>query len=120
MGRQLDVNRTIGLLLCVSAGFGARAQLNTADVVVTVTDSSGAAVPSAAVTITNAGTNVSRTINTSAAGVYTFTSLQVGVYDLRVQAPGFAPYDARDAKLAVGDRLRLDAKLTIGERRPKA
>ena len=113
-GRQLGVNRTIGLLLCLSAGFGARAQVNTADVIVTVTDSSGAAVPSAAVTITNAGTNVSRTINTSEAGVYTFTSLQVGVYNLRVQAAGFAPYDARDARLAAGDRLRLDAKLTIG------
>ena len=114
MRRQFGFNRAVGLLLWVSAGFGVRAQVNTADVVVAVTDSAGAAVPSAVVTITNAGTNVSRTINTSEAGAYTFRNLQVGVYNLRVQAPGFAPYDARDARLAAGDRLRLDAKLTLG------
>ena len=114
MRRQFGLNRAVGLLLWVSAGFSVRAQVNTADVVVAVTDSAGAAVPSAVVTITNAGTNVSRTINTSEAGAYTFRNLQVGVYNLRVQAPGFAPYDARDARLAAGDRLRLDAKLTLG------
>jgi Carboxypeptidase regulatory-like domain len=115
MRRQFGLNRAVGLLLLwVSAGLGVRAQVNTADVVVTVTDSSGAAVPSAVVTITNAGTNVSRTINTGDAGAYTFRNLQVGVYNLRVQAPGFAPYDARDARLAAGDQLRLNAKLTVG------
>jgi hypothetical protein len=53
---------------------------NAADIVGTVTDPSGAAVPSAKVTIVNLGTNVSRSAQTGASGDYPFTLLPVGRY----------------------------------------
>jgi len=72
---------SVSLLCAVDA----RAQ-DTADVVGTVTDSSGAIVPGATVTLTNAGTNVSQTAQSAGDGNYLFTLLQVGSYAIKVQA----------------------------------
>ncbi len=54
-----------------------------------VTDSSGAAVPNATVTITNTGTNQSETTKTNGSGNYTQTRLTPGTYRLKVEAPSF-------------------------------
>jgi hypothetical protein len=54
-----------------------------------VTDSSGAAVPNATVTITNTGTNQSETTKTNGSGNYTQTRLIPGTYRLKVEAPSF-------------------------------
>ena len=52
------------LLFCV---FAARSQQNTADILGTVTDTSGAIIPGASVTLTNTGTNISQTAQTNQA-----------------------------------------------------
>ena len=54
-----------------------------------VTDSSGAAVPNATVTITNTGTNVSETTKSNGSGNYTQTRLIPGTYRIKVEAPSF-------------------------------
>src|SRR5262245_18853070 len=54
-----------------------------------VTDSSGAAVPNATVTITNTGTNVSETTRTNGSGNYNQTRLMPGTYRVKVEAPSF-------------------------------
>jgi hypothetical protein len=54
-----------------------------------VTDSSGAAVPNATVTITNTGTNGSETTRTNGSGNYTQTRLIPGTYRVKVEAPSF-------------------------------
>jgi hypothetical protein len=54
-----------------------------------VTDSSGAAVPNATVTITNIGTNLSETTKTNESGNYTQTRLIPGTYRVKVEAPSF-------------------------------
>ncbi len=103
------------LLFFVAACSTSKAQLTTADVVGTVTDASGAVVPNATVTIVNTGTGVSRTTSSSSGGDYAFSTLEVGAYDLTIKASGFAPFEAHSLKLAVGDRLRIDAKLAVGQ-----
>src|SRR5262249_12464412 len=55
----------------------------------TVTDSSGAAVPNATVTITNTGTNASETTKTNESGNYNQTRLIPGTYRIKVEAPNF-------------------------------
>jgi hypothetical protein len=55
----------------------------------TVTDTSGAAVPNATVTITNTGTNVSETTKSNVSGNYTQTRLNPGTYRVKVEAPSF-------------------------------
>ena len=99
------------LLLCVS---GVRSQQNTADILGTVTDISGAVVPGATVTLTNTGTNVSQTTQSSGTGDYTFTLVQVGNYSIKVQAAGFKTYLAPSLSVSAGDRARMDAKMEVG------
>lgn len=103
----------VGLMLAVVVG--AAAQVNTAEVVGTVTDPSDSVIANARVTITNTATGVSRSMQTGAGGDYAFTALQVGTYRVRVESPGFALFEAQDLKLAAGDRVRLEAKLAVGK-----
>jgi carboxypeptidase family protein len=91
-----------------------RAQ-ETADVVGTVTDASGAVVPGATVTLTNIGTNISQTAPTNSSGDYVFNLLQVGSYSIKVESKGFKTFSAPNVTLAAGDRARVDAKMEVGD-----
>jgi len=80
----------------------------------TVTDSTGAALPNATVTIVNTGTGASRDLQTDAAGRYTAPLLLPGDYDVHVSVTGFQPYERRGLRLAVGQDAALDVKLELG------
>ena len=54
-----------------------------------VTDTSGAPVPGANVTVTNSATTGTRTTVTNGDGVYTFPGLPPGSYQLKVELQGF-------------------------------
>ena len=60
----------------------------TASIVGTVTDPSGAAVPSAKITITNTETGIIRSTTTNATGSYAARELAIGRYNVRVEAGG--------------------------------
>jgi hypothetical protein len=90
------------------------AQESTADVVGTVTDSTGAVVPNAKVTVKNVNTGITRTANSNNKGDYLFTFLNVGTYQVDVEARGFRTFIAKDIHISAGDRARIDAKLEIG------
>jgi len=79
-----------------------------------VTDSSGAAVPKATVTITNTLTGAARTLETNTAGVYTAEALPVGTYQVAVEAAGFERSVHSGITLNVTDRLAIDFVLQIG------
>src|SRR5579864_2981374 len=91
------------VLICMSllCAVGARAQ-ETGDIVGTVTDSTGAVVPNATVTLTNTGTNVSQTAQSGGDGNYAFTLLQVGNYIVKVSAAGFKTATAPALALSSG------------------
>lgn len=90
------------------------AQLTTADVVGTVTDSSGAIIPDAKVTLTNNGTSVTKVTATSGTGDYTFNLLIPGRYTISIDAKGFKKAVIADFSLAAGDRQRQNAALQPG------
>jgi hypothetical protein len=94
---------------------GVSAQQTTADIIGTVTDSSGGLVPGATVTLTSTGTNISQTVEASASGEYTFTLLIPGTYSLKVEAKGFKTFSTPSLTVAGGDRARQDVKLEVGE-----
>src|SRR3954447_13326056 len=54
-----------------------------------VTDPSGSAVPNSAITLTSAATNATRQTQSSTNGLYTFTSLPPGMYNVKAEHPGF-------------------------------
>src|SRR6202041_2021623 len=99
------------LLLSTSAAF---AQLTTADILGTVTDTSGAVVSNASVTLTNLGTNDRRTGQSNGSGDYSFTLLPVGHYSITVKAGGFQVSITKDLAVEAGDRARADVHLKLG------
>jgi hypothetical protein len=103
---------TFTLSLAILGGH-AYGQADTGQLAGTVTDPSGAIVPGATVTVTNAGTNAVRTVQTSSNGTYTLGSLPAAIYKVVIQAPGFQPLKAQ-VEVTVGGHAPLDAKLSVG------
>jgi hypothetical protein len=77
------------MLICCLLGAVAVGQAVYGSIFGTVTDSSGAAVPDATVTITNLGSNTVDTVKTNASGNYNATRLIPGKYRIKVEAQGF-------------------------------
>lgn len=68
------------------------AQVDTGGITGTVTDSTGAAVPGAKVTLTNPSTSVSQTTDSTSTGTYSFSGIRPGTYNLRAEAKGFETF----------------------------
>ncbi len=81
----------------------------------TIMDPSGAGVPNAEITITDVGTGVTRTLNSTGAGFYTAPNLLPGDYKVSVAASGFNTHEVTGIKLTVGAEQVLDVKLQVGE-----
>jgi hypothetical protein len=90
------------------------AQVTSADVLGTVTDSSGAIVSGAKVTLTNLATRVTQSAASNSAGDYIFSLVQPGTYSLNVAAPGFKGVFVPSMVVAAGDRDRENASLQAG------
>jgi|HubBroStandDraft_5_1064220.scaffolds.fasta_scaffold00467_8 hypothetical protein len=84
------------------------------NIVGTVTDPSGAAVPNATVVVTNTDTGVSRTLTTNGDGLYTANFLQPGHYEVLASAASFGKIDHKALTLTVGEILTVDAALPAG------
>jgi hypothetical protein len=110
-GRRRSVSLLTLLILFTAGAFG---QLNTADIVGTVADTTGAVVPNATVTLNNLGTNEKRTTQSNSSGEYNFTLLAVGHYSVTVKAAGFQTSIAKDIAVEAGDRARYDVHLQLG------
>src|SRR5580693_5161544 len=81
----------------------------------TVRDASGAALPSAAVTIKNLETGATRHILADPDGRYSAPSLAIGRYELSADRTGFAPETKTGITLVVGQQINVDFTLQIGE-----
>src|SRR5215472_3705666 len=108
----------ICLVVCLSVGLGGllRGQVATGSILGAVTDSSGAAIPSATVTVTNKGTSVPRSLTTNSQGLYNAPALQAGEYDVRVEMQGFKT-EVRSAQVLAGTDTTINVALTLGETR---
>jgi hypothetical protein len=99
-------------LLAASALF---AQTSTSAISGTVSDSSGAVVPGATVTLTNQGTGIVQTQKTTQAGVYNFPALAVGTYSIKVEFTGFKTFNRTGNILEVSTPLEINIPLEIGQ-----
>ncbi len=104
----------LAMILFCFIPFGALAQVTTADVVGTVTDTTGAIVSDATITIKNIGTQVNAVTHSNRSGSYVFNLLEPGRYSITIQAPGFKATSIANIGLAAGDRDREDAELQAG------
>src|SRR5262249_34228802 len=101
------------LLLVLCAG-GAFAQRITATIRGTVTDTTGAVVPGATVTVKGEDTGYSRTTQTNSSGVYSFPELPTGRYAVEVSLSGFKSAMVPGIALNVADDRAVDVRLETG------
>jgi outer membrane receptor protein involved in Fe transport len=99
------------VLIVVVAGPG-HAQTETGLIAGSVRDPTGTVVAGAAVHVRSTATGVERTTTSTGAGVYTVPSLQPGVYDVTVDADGFARA-VRSIAISAGGRVGLDVELSV-------
>jgi len=113
------MHRTVGTvrLLVALAALAplARAQSITGDLVVNVTDASGAVVAGAKLVLTEIETNLKQELPTDALGNALFGQLKPGQYKLEVTMAGFQPQEVTDIRVRVGQRARVDVKLAVGQ-----
>ena len=92
----------------------ASAQTLYGSIVGTVTDSSGAVVPAAAVTATNVATSEKRTATTNESGVYSLSTLAAGSYVVRVTKSGYQTFEAKGVDVEINNTARVDATIGVG------
>jgi len=80
-----------------------------------VTDSTGAVVSNAKVTITDTGTGVSRNLETNAAGDYVAPNLNPGVYSITAEMAGFQKVVRTNVRVEVATNQRIDFALKPGD-----
>jgi hypothetical protein len=97
--------------LCSNAG----AQTFRGTVLGTVTDSSGAAIAGATVTVKNTATGLTRTVTTSDDGSYSAPELPIGTYTVTVEKSGFKSSVVTDVIVQVSSDRRTDVTMQPGE-----
>ena len=108
----------LALLLTLLLSFfslSAMAQEVTATVIGQITDSTGAAVSKAEITLTNLATKEARTVKSNDEGYYTLTFIKPGIYDLSIKLQGFKEYLNKGVELLVNDRKTLNIALEAGQ-----
>src|SRR3989441_2773853 len=109
----------LGLSFCVACFMGfslpVRAQSTYGSIAGAVTDSSGAAIADAQVTLTNLGTSEKKTQSTGSDGLYSFVNLFPGRYRVEVEKTGFKKYSRPEVVVEVNQSARIDATMQVGE-----
>ena len=102
------------MLLAFPLASIARAQVTSATIVGTITDSSGAALPGATVTARNVDTGFNRTVPSNESGAYRLEFLPIGNYTVEVMLSGFKTATRSGVVLNVNDTAKVDASLALG------
>jgi hypothetical protein len=109
------MNRIVAMFsLLVLASALSFAQFDSAEVLGTVRDKTGAVVPKAALTLLNMDTGTVAKTTADDSGNYTFSNVKIGRYKVTAEANGFSKQEASDIRVEVGARQRLDFALTVG------
>src|SRR5262245_26687602 len=110
--RRMPVGSSVAILALLSIGL--HAQVPTSEITGSVTDSSGAIVAGAVVTLTHPATNTKRVVKTNTDGIYDVPAIPPGEYTLRVEMAGFSSQLRSDIQLQVAQVARLDIVLRVG------
>jgi len=103
------------LLLCLCPGARAQNAISGGSISGEVTDASGASIPGAMVSASNAATGVEARTKTNSSGFYSFSSLGVGTYKVTVSQSGFKQAVIDDVLVQVGQNSAENITLQVGE-----
>ena len=101
------------LLVLTPACAPLRAQTVDTSIEGTVTDSSGAVVPGATVTVSSSRTGSSKQAVSAPSGDYSITYLTPGTYDVTVTAPGFGSSVQKGVVLEINQQARVNVVMRV-------
>ena len=102
----------VACLLFAAVGFG---QGDRGNIVGSVTDSSGAGIPEATISITNPATGLVQKTTTGGDGNYNVPYLPAGTYIVSAQKAGFSVVESSGVVVDVSNTTHLDLRLQIGQ-----
>jgi hypothetical protein len=114
MNKSFSIKFLAAAMFCLLLGIApifAQSQGSTGSITGVISDSTGAVVPNATVTLTSLGTNQTQTVTTSDDGIYRFVLLQPGRYSVKTSAASFAE-QSLEVEVQVG--RTTDANFTLG------
>jgi hypothetical protein len=91
------------------------AQSNFGTIVGTVTDTTGADVPGASVTLKSNETNATQTVQAGSGGTYSFSNLNPGKYSITIADTGFKTVTKTNIDVTIGGSTRVDAAIPVGD-----
>ena len=104
----------LGFLACALVVSLSNGQSNSGNIQGTVSDSTGAALPKATVTVRNLDTGATVSTETTDAGLYSAPNLPPGRYVLTVEAPNFKKYVREGVTVPTGTTVTLDIQMQLG------
>ena len=112
MKKFVSLRSALCLLALQSVVWGA----TTGSISGTILDPSGAVVPGVTLTATNPATGVENKAMTDGKGFYSFPSLPVGRYDIRLMASGFHDQERKGLVIDANSALQVDMTMTMAEK----
>jgi hypothetical protein len=109
------VRRGILAALMVGVCLDAAGQSDRGAIAGSILDSSGAVVPGATITATGADTGIVYKTTSTSEGVYRIPNIQVGAYNITVEAPGFKTSEQKGLIVQINTTAALDVVLQPGE-----
>src|ERR1700693_3857770 len=80
----------------------------------TVVDPTGAVIPNVAITLTNIATGQERETSSNNSGIYVFSNVGVGRFNLDATAAGFQKFSRTNMDVTTDQTRREDINLTVG------
>jgi len=80
----------------------------------TVTDTTGAVIPNATVTVIDTAKNTTTTVQSNASGEFTADHLIPDTYEVKVAAQGFSGFDQTGLRIFADTSVKVTANLTVG------
>lgn len=114
MSKFVKLSLALFVVLTLSATLLAQSNSTGGQIVGTVTDQQGAAVPNATVKVTNAATSLTQTLTTDGEGGFRAVALAPGDYTVEVSASGFGTSTQTGYKVEVGSALTANITLGVG------
>lgn len=111
--KKITLLLLIVMLVRVDVAFP-QASVSTAEIRGQVTDTTGAAIAGANITLTDVNKGTTRTVTTDENGNYAILSLLPSTYTLKIEASGFAPKTLTEVKLEVGQAANVPINLSAG------
>src|SRR5437868_1898233 len=90
-----------------------QADANKGSIIGTVIDPNQAVVPNAKVTVTGTETGLQRQTTSNESGQYRVGALDPALYEVKVEAPGFAATTMKDVVVAVGSSVTVNLAVSL-------